>query len=507
MKSRTNPLMLVVTLIVSLGVAITAFAQDDNYEENDTRETAYDLSSFEMTYLSSIDGLGIQSDDDWYRIQVGKGVLRVQIFVWFTHTEGDIDLFLYDDAGTLLTSSETTTNNETIDFIVASQGTYFFRVGYGNAGNQYDLWWDDAPHDEDFADDCSDAYPMYWNWYVSGNLETADDVDMFRFDLPVIADVSFWTEYTVDNVDTYGHLYDSSCQQIEYNDDSGDGLNFFIDRRLMPGTYYVGVHSFGYYFTGTYELWTSAQQVVDKIGVYRPSTRQFIVDADGNGYWNSSGDRVTTMGSPGDQPLSGDWNGDLKDYIGLFRPADSKFILDADGSWSWTSYSDVVEKMGSPGDLPITGDWNGDGDDDIGVFRPSTRQFILDYDESGGWSGPGNDRIYVLGSPGDLPIIGDWNGDGDDNIGVYRPTQRKFILDFDESGNWTSGQDLVYVYGGVGDEPIVGDWNGDGADEIGVYRPYKKFFILDLDASGSWTRWDRVWTYGTTGDIPVIGKW
>jgi hypothetical protein len=42
----------------------------NNYKENDTSAKAFDLSRDEQTLLSSIDSLGIQGDDDWYKINV-----------------------------------------------------------------------------------------------------------------------------------------------------------------------------------------------------------------------------------------------------------------------------------------------------------------------------------------------------------------------------------------------------------------------------------------------------
>ena len=247
--------------------------------------------------------------------------------------------------------------------------------------------------------------------------------------------------------------------------------------------------------------------VADKIGVYRPAQRKFILDFDGNRAWSPGVDIIHVFGAVGDTPIIGDWDGDGDDDIGTYRPAERKFILDMDDNGSWSPGVDVVEVFGAVGDLPIIGDWNGDGDDDIGTYRPAQRKFILDIDESGSWS-PGVDIVDVYGAVGDSPIIGDWNGDGDDDIGVYRPAQRKFILDFDENRSWSPGVDIIHVFGAVGDTPIIGDWNGDGDDDIGTYRPSQRKFILDIDESGSWSPGvDIVDVYGTTGDQPLVGKW
>jgi len=117
---------------------------DDNYEPNDTLETAY-IGFGEQKWLNTVDGYGIQADSDWYRITVNSGYTRVKVDLRFTHSEGNINLRLYDSSGTTLKISMTTTDNEYIDYIVPSGGTYYIRVYNHNESNQYNLWWDDLP--------------------------------------------------------------------------------------------------------------------------------------------------------------------------------------------------------------------------------------------------------------------------------------------------------------------------------------------------------------------------
>ncbi len=117
---------------------------DDNYEENDVQADAYDISNDEQKWLNTLNGYGVQSDDDWYKIYVNTGYERVKIDLEFTHSDGDIDLTLYDAAGNAIAGSGSTSDNESIDYTV-SQGdaSYYIRVNYGNQGNTYNMWWDD----------------------------------------------------------------------------------------------------------------------------------------------------------------------------------------------------------------------------------------------------------------------------------------------------------------------------------------------------------------------------
>jgi hypothetical protein len=115
---------------------------DDAYEENDDRATATNLS--EHTWLSSINGKGIQKDSDFYRITVSPdSYRRVVITCDFVHAQGDINMSLVNSTGTLETFVFTDTDNEVIDWVVPDMGTYYIHIYGVNAGNTYDLWWDD----------------------------------------------------------------------------------------------------------------------------------------------------------------------------------------------------------------------------------------------------------------------------------------------------------------------------------------------------------------------------
>lgn len=121
-----------------------AAAIDDNYEPNDSLATAFDLSNNERTWLNDIDGQGTQANEDWYKIHADASSNNITASIIFTHSDGDIDLRLYDSAGTLIGGSTSTSDDELINLGVTANNDYYLRVYYDNASNSYDLWWDDV---------------------------------------------------------------------------------------------------------------------------------------------------------------------------------------------------------------------------------------------------------------------------------------------------------------------------------------------------------------------------
>ena len=78
------------------------------------------------------------------------------------------------------------------------------------------------------------------------------------------------------------------------------------------------------------------------------------------------------------------------------------------------------------------------------------------------------DRTVRFGMLDGIPLAGDFNGDGIDEIAVYR--NGFWYLDIDGNGTWER-EDLVAQLGSDTDQPVVGDWDGDGKDDIGIFGP------------------------------------
>jgi len=169
----------------------------------------------------------------------------------------------------------------------------------------------------------------------------------------------------------------------------------------------------------------------------------------------------------------------LPDKIGVFRSSAHTFYLK-------NGTTTTAINWGASTDLPVTGDWNGDGRTKVGVFRNSTHMFYLK-------NGTSTTTIN-WGASTDLPVTGDWNGDGRTEVGVFRNPTHTFYL---KNGTTT----MAISWGASTDKPVTGDWNGDGRTEVGVFRPSVHTFYLKNGTTTTAINW------GTSTDKPVTGDW
>jgi hypothetical protein len=254
--------------------------------------------------------------------------------------------------------------------------------------------------------------------------------------------------------------------------------------------------------------------VKSKVGVFRAGFL-WVLDANGNTTFDGTGsglDIVTAFGGlPGDIPVVGDWNGSGTSKIGVYRPATGTWLLDWNGNGTFDGplLDRVYQFGGLPGDVPVVGDWNGSGTTKIGLYRNGL--WVLDLNGNGTFDG-GDTTVNYGGIAGDVPVVGDWSGSGTSKIGVVRAG---FLWILDTNGNGTfDAADAVFAYGGItGDVPVVGDWNGSGTSKAGVFR-LGYFWVLDTNGDHVFTAGEQAFPFGgiaasgtTPGDVPVVGKW
>ncbi|KKN20284.1 hypothetical protein LCGC14_0937220, partial [marine sediment metagenome] len=174
--------------------SLSLSALEDGYEPNNFMGSAYDLTAYNDNWLSWINLNGTLRDDDWYNISVTGGNHRVRLNLTYTYALGDISMELWNSTMPMIMSN-TTTDDEFIDFIVPADGIYSIKVfGFNPVlNNTYDLWWNTTlpPDDLYEENDISGYDPQYtlssyegkWLSEINGIGIQADD-DWYTIYMP-----------------------------------------------------------------------------------------------------------------------------------------------------------------------------------------------------------------------------------------------------------------------------------------------------------------------------------
>jgi len=186
-------------------------------------------------------------------------------------------------------------------------------------------------------------------------------------------------------------------------------------------------------------------------------------------------------GVPNDHPFSGDWDGNGDDTLGLYRRSDGYVYL---RNTNTQGIADITFFFGNPGDIPIAGDFDGDGVDTVSIYRPSEQRFYIINQLGANGGGLGAAEFsFVFGDRGDVPFVGDFDGDGTDSVGLHRPSTGQVYLKNSLTGGLA---DIQFTFGNPGDKMVAGDWDGDGVDTVAVYRPrWGVLFIKNSHAGGA----------------------
>lgn len=213
-----------------------------------------------------------------------------------------------------------------------------------------------------------------------------------------------------------------------------------------------------------------------------------------NGTWYTSTDPGTNYGArlwgvAGDIPVQGDYDRDSITDLAIYRPSNNRFyILRSSGM----VYQEVP--LGVAGDKPVVADYDGDGKTDPAVFRPSNGRWI--------WlTSAGNLLSYnqlIHGVSTDLPVPADYDGDGKADVAVYRPSEGGWYILRSSLSALGVGQNLFVQFGTAGDMPQPADYDGDRRADQAVFRPSTGTWWIQRSTAGLFVK-----EFGVSSDIPA----
>ena len=144
--------------------------------------------------------------------------------------------------------------------------------------------------------------------------------------------------------------------------------------------------------------------------------------------------------------------------------------------------------LGSLGDIPTPGDFDGDGLTDRAVFRNSTGYWYIRRSSDLVWF------QFPFGTPGDKPVAADFDGDTISDIAVWRPSDGNWYF-------WYMGtqQFAAVHFGSDGDKPVPADFDGDLKADVAVYRPSTGVWYYLKSSNGDFVAVH----WGITTDKPI----
>jgi hypothetical protein len=219
-------------------------------------------------------------------------------------------------------------------------------------------------------------------------------------------------------------------------------------------------------------------------------------------YWSytlsSTGETEEVQwGLPGDIPVPKDYDGDSEEDIAVWRPAE--------GNWYIRNDNGSPYQWGLDGDIPVPADYNGDGHTQLAVWRPTDGYWYIQDGSPQNYDDPANYHRFQWGLDGDIPVPGDYNGDGNIQLAVWRPTDGYWYIQDGSPQNYYDPADYHrFQWGLDGDIPVPGDYSGNGYYQLAVWRPTEANWYIqnglpqsyDPELSYQLIRW------GLEGDKP-----
>ncbi len=238
----------------------------------------------------------------------------------------------------------------------------------------------------------------------------------------------------------------------------------------------------------------------------------FVAASDGGKFVGTSQKWHDFFAIGSEIPLSGDFNGDGKADVVTFARGTSGdvFVALSDGTKFSGTSSMWQDFFGIGDEIPAVGDFNGDGKDDIALFKRGSTSDVLVALSDGTKFGPGVVWHDFFGINDEQPYVGDFNGDGKDDIAVFTRGTAGDVFVALSDGTRFSGTSVKWHdnFAFNAEIPAIGDFNGDGKDDIATFTrgTAGDVFVALSDGTkfvGNSLKWQDF--FGVGDEVPAVG--
>jgi len=242
------------------------------------------------------------------------------------------------------------------------------------------------------------------------------------------------------------------------------------------------------------------------------SANVFVALSNGSAFIGNAVKWHDFFGLGNEIPLTGDFNGDGRDDVVVFTRggAADVYVALSNGSAFIGAGVKWHDAFAFGSEIPMVGDFNGDGRDDIATFtRGNTADVFVALSNGSSFVGNGV-RWHDLFAPAwRIPMVGDFNGDGRDDIASFTRGAAADVHVALSTGSAFGAAALWHDFFAVNSEvPLVGDFSGDGRDDIATFTRGSSNDVYVATSNGSsfvgtGVRWHS--SFGFTAEVPGAG--
>ncbi|GLZ33624.1 hypothetical protein Lesp02_58120 [Lentzea sp. NBRC 105346] len=210
---------------------------------------------------------------------------------------------------------------------------------------------------------------------------------------------------------------------------------------------------------------------------------------------------------------SGDFNGDGRDDIVTFTRggAGDVYVALSNGSSFVGTAVKWHDAFAFGNEVPMVGDFNGDNRDDIVTFtRGGAGDVYVALSNGSSFVGNGIKWHDAFAFGTEVPLVGDFNGDGRDDIATFtRGPAADVYVALSNGSSFVGTAVKWHDFFAVGNEvPLVGDFNGDRRDDIVTFTrggAGDAYVALSNGSSfvGTSVKWHDSFAFGA--EFPAVG--